>query len=163
MVLFFLYFFVSQLFFYFCWTTLLNFLIQNLSKELNEWINRDEKQKTIKEERKWILTCCECDEVGVTFPKLPELLWWCVVKVGVMGISWLLAAEDELFRLLGLMLRVEFWAGELPLPVTINKVGKIIILRVLFLLFYSVLSFLKYFVFEWEFNSYTVTALYMWL
>lgn len=69
-----------------------------------------------------ISTCCECDEVGVTFPKLPELLWWCVVVFGVMGISWLLAADDELFKLLGLMLRVEFWAGELPLPETIKKI-----------------------------------------
>lgn len=49
--------------------------------------------------KKKIITCCWEDEVGVVDPKFPVLLF-----------GWIFIFE------LGLILRVEFWAGELPVP-----------------------------------------------
>lgn len=43
--------------------------------------------------------CCAVDDVGVVFPKLPELF----------------NTVEFVFEF-GLVLRVEFWAGELPVP-----------------------------------------------
>lgn len=52
---------------------------------------------------KKITTCCWEDEVGVVDPKFPVLLF-----------CWIFMFE------LGLILRVEFWAGELPVPLIIK-------------------------------------------
>lgn len=50
--------------------------------------------------------CCAADDVGVVFPKLPELF----------NTVWPVEFVFEF----GLVLRVEFWAGELPVPETIQ-------------------------------------------
>lgn len=88
-----------------------------------------------------LLTCCGELKVGVIFPKLTELFskWcdcWgeddevCSCK-GVCGetgwMIWPLLLLLLLFAVFGLMLRVEFWAGELlPLPAIEKRGMKVI-------------------------------------
>lgn len=57
-----------------------------------------------------ITCCCDADDVGVVFPKLPELL-----------------STVEFVLKFGLVLRVEFWAGELPLPANKHAIMELLI------------------------------------
>lgn len=113
-------------------------------------VNGREKCKKVKYEFKdvyknFALTCCGELKVGVIFPKLTELFskWcdcWgdaeavCSCK-GVCGetgwMIWPLLLMLLLFAVFGLMLRVEFWAGELlPLPANRNKEAMMINIRI---------------------------------